>query len=183
MAAPTDRIKGSLLAFLDSVIGSRIDYHALYPCTVAGQGAGGGLELLPDDARMRGAGLGDVPIRTGAPGYVYAVPVKSRVLLGFEAGDPSRPYASLWESATGVDTLTFDGGSESVARTNDATNPGSFFMQVDSVSNELIVSYVPAGIVAPIELFRIAPGSFGDFSALPVPMAGLIIEGNDKLQA
>lgn len=89
-------------------------YHALYPCTVERQDANGLLELTPDDEAMRGGGLGEVPIRHGLPGFTVKVKAGARVLLGFEAGDPKRPYAALWEPGA-VDEISFDGGTNPVA--------------------------------------------------------------------
>ena len=72
-------------------------YHAQYICTVQSQDADGNLDLLPDDERIRGTGLSRVPIRYGIPGVTARVVAGARVTLAFEAGDPSRPFAALWD--------------------------------------------------------------------------------------
>lgn len=76
------------------------------------------LDLLPDDERVRGTGLSNVPIRHGLPGVEVHVVVGSRVLLGYENGDPRRPYAHLWDPSA-IEEIRFDGGTASVARVGD----------------------------------------------------------------
>jgi hypothetical protein len=80
----------------------RLPYHALWPARVVGQDNAGNLELVPDDAAMPGE-VG-VPIRLGLPGCEVKVKPGTRVLLGYEQGDPRKPYASLWEG-TELDEL------------------------------------------------------------------------------
>lgn len=96
-------------------------FHALYPCTVERQDANGLLELTPDDASIRGTGLAAVPIRHGLPGFTVKVKSGARLLLGFEAGDPRRPYAALWEPGA-VEEISFDGGDKPVARSFDTAS-------------------------------------------------------------
>lgn len=100
-----------------------IDTFALYPARVAQQHADGTLELAPDDERLPDASK--VPIRLGIPGASVKVAAGARVLLGFEAGDRRRPYASLWESGSVTElkldatTIVLNGGTAKVARAND----------------------------------------------------------------
>lgn len=76
------------------------------------------LDLLPDDARVRGTGLSRVPIRHGLPGVTVRVVTGSRVLLGFVEADPRKPYASLWQPGS-IEEVSFDGGEASIARVGD----------------------------------------------------------------
>jgi len=94
-------------------------YHALYPCTVEAQAADGTLDLTPDDEAIRGTGLQAVPIRHGLPGVRVKVKQGARLLLGFEAGDPTRPFAALWEPGA-IEEISIDGGTKPVARAGDA---------------------------------------------------------------
>jgi hypothetical protein len=94
-------------------------YHKQYPCTVESQDAAGLLDLTPDDAAMRGDGLGKVAIRHGLPGVTVKVKQGARLLLGFEAGDPRRPYASLWEPGA-IEEISIDGGTKPVCREGDS---------------------------------------------------------------
>ena len=88
-------------------------YLTLYSATVVRQAADGTLDLLPDDIRLQSSGLQGVPIRHGLPGVTVTVPANERVLLGFESGDPARPYAALWHA--GQVTSVQVGGPEPVA--------------------------------------------------------------------
>lgn len=94
----------------------RVDYLALYPARVVSQSAAGLLDLVPDDARV--PACSGVPIRGGIPGVTVTVPAGSRVLLGYEAGDPSRPVATLWDAAE-VTRITINGGTAKAARDGD----------------------------------------------------------------
>lgn len=91
-------------ALLVRQVTSRFDYFASYPSRVVAQNGDGSLELKPDDERF-GPGLARVPMRLGLPGCNVTVKPGSRVLLGFEGGDPARPVAELWDIAN-LDTLT-----------------------------------------------------------------------------
>lgn len=93
-------------------------YLRNYVAVVQRQHSNLSLDLLPDDERVRGTGLSQVPIRHGLPGVEVRVVVGSRVLLGFEDGDPRKPYAHLWDPSA-IEEIRFDGGAASVARVGD----------------------------------------------------------------
>jgi hypothetical protein len=95
--AQQDRLKSSLLGVIRSAF-PQIDFLARYPARVVAQNADGSLELIPDDARI--AAVSKVPIRYGVPGVKATVAPGARVLLGFAGGDPAKPQAELWESAS-----------------------------------------------------------------------------------
>lgn len=83
--------------FLGEVL-KKIDYSRLYPAKVAKQNVDDRtLQLVPDDAKVKGAGLDRVPIRHGYPGADIEIEPGARVRLGFENGDPAKPYAIGWE--------------------------------------------------------------------------------------
>ena len=138
------RVKGSLLRLIEAAVGRRLTYAYLWPCTVAAQAPDGALELLPDDRQVRGSGMSRVYIRHGQPGYETEVPTGARCMVGFEGGDPSRPYVAQWLAGTGVDTITFDGGTEDVARTNDSINVGTI-TATDSMLAPVTFLYTPPG--------------------------------------
>lgn len=75
-------------------------YLGQFTCQVAAQAADGTLDLLPDDPRLRAQGLQAVPIRHGLPGVKVKVAAGARVLLGFDGGDPRKPYAALWHEGS-----------------------------------------------------------------------------------
>ncbi len=98
-------------------ITARVDYLALYPSVVAGQDTDGRLHLVPEDGRL--SSCRGVPIRLGLPGVTVRVANGARVLLGFEAGDPARPVATLWESGS-VTELVVNGATTGAAREGDS---------------------------------------------------------------
>lgn len=112
---------GSTFARIFRGVRRRIDYSRLYPAKVVGQNADKTLQLEPDDALMKGAGLDKVPIRHGLPGVTVTVPPGTRVRFGFEAGDPGRPYAALFESGS-VTAVSLDGGARPLARVGDTVS-------------------------------------------------------------
>ena len=77
-------------------------YSRQYPAKVISQDADGTLHLLPDDDRMRGQGLTQVPMRHGIPGLTVKVAIGEYVNLMFENGDPKRPVAALWPDGSSV---------------------------------------------------------------------------------
>ncbi|AZF88275.1 hypothetical protein [Meiothermus phage MMP7] len=89
----TERLKKSLRVLTRE---PRIDYLALYPAKVLQDHGNMTLDLEPDDARL--PLLVRVPLRVFLPGAYVKVQVGSRVLLGFEGGNPAKPVAYLWEA-------------------------------------------------------------------------------------
>jgi len=182
-AATAGRIKGSLEAIIDAVVGRRLAYHALWPCTVAIQAFDGRLQLVPDDEKIRGLGLGAIIARHGEPGYSAEVPPGSRCLVGFEAGDPSRPYVAQWLRETPVDSVTFDGGTESIARTNDSTTQGS--LTVAQTAPGTVALSFSDGIGSPPVVVALSAPGLATTPITPVVFnfSGVITSGNPKLRA
>ena len=102
MASDYDRIKSGLVAIIRRTVGAfivqRVDFLAAYQCKVVTQNGDGTLELQPDDVRL--PGYSKVPIRYGVPGVSATVAAGARVLLEFAGGDPQKPIATVWESAS-----------------------------------------------------------------------------------
>jgi hypothetical protein len=110
--------KSRLANFIRWVMRDTI-YHGTYECTVERQHDDDSLDLLPDDERVRGTGLSRVELWHGLPGVRVKVVVGSRVLLAFRNGDPTKPYASLWQRGS-IEEISFDGGQSPIARQGDA---------------------------------------------------------------
>jgi CBS-domain-containing membrane protein len=50
------------------------------------------------------------------------VPIGTRVVLGFDAGDPARPVAALWEAGGTATQIAINGSSTKAARDGEAVN-------------------------------------------------------------
>jgi hypothetical protein len=130
--ANADRLKALLTGFIRAVT-RQVDYCARYPCTVAGQNADGTLELVPDSPKF--VGLSKVKYRPGIPGATLTVASGTRVLLGFDNADPSKPYAEGWDQVGTVTELDvnatlikLNSGTNGVARNGDSTTNGTLAM-------------------------------------------------------
>lgn len=93
-----ERWRQNFAELVENLVGRRIDYAQLYPARVVSQKPNGTLEVLPDSLKIRGGGMNNVPIRHGLPGVSVGVSQGARVRIGFENGDPTAPYASLWDT-------------------------------------------------------------------------------------
>lgn len=102
--ADLDRLLDAFKGLVDWATRER-PFLKLYPATVRAQN-GDTVDLDPDDASIKAGGLQGVPLRHGLPGVTLELDVgrRPKVLLGFEGGDPTRPYAALW-SAVGTAKL------------------------------------------------------------------------------
>ncbi|MGB1223782.1 MAG: hypothetical protein ACPHCN_06515 [Mycobacterium sp.] len=174
----------SFKAIVDRILGRRLDMLALYPCRVASQSSSGLLELTPDDARVRGFGLQAVPIRHGLPGFTARVPEGARVRLGWDAGDESRPFALLWDEGD-VTSVTFDGGTQAVARVGDEVRVGKILIsQTPAPALVVTATAFPAtdeGDIA-AEAARVAALAL-PATAFLLDVAAVASEGNEKLLA
>lgn len=89
---------------------AKIDYLALYPSEVFSQESDGALQVFPDNQAI--AKQAGVKLRSPFPHCKVTVVKGARVLLGFEEGDPSKPYCQpSWDSPTGTLTLIEIGSS------------------------------------------------------------------------
>lgn len=94
-----DRMMAPLAALIEKHL-ARTDYHALYPCKVVVQKSDGSLDLKPDSTRI--VAPTGVKFRS-LPGVSVTVQPGARVLLGYEGGDPTKPFASLSEDTSLVE--------------------------------------------------------------------------------
>lgn len=98
-------------AFAD-LVGSffpQIDYLAFYPGTLKAMSTDKTkVDVDPDNKKIL-PGVGSIRLKLGMPGATVDVEPTpgSRVLIGFEEGDPSKPYALLWEQGEHVNHTTF----------------------------------------------------------------------------
>lgn len=100
--ADTDRgIKGAIDAMVKSAMAG-IDYFALYDAKVVSQSSDlASVDVQPIDPRL--PGYGSVPLRHGLPGVKVQVAPGAILRLGWDRGNPSLPFAALWD---GGETVT-----------------------------------------------------------------------------
>lgn len=111
-----DVLKKNLAAFVRSVM-APVDYYALYPAKVVRQDATNLLlELQPDDPRL--PGMQKVPIRLGIPQATAKVSAGARGLVGFEGGDPRKPFWGPWDTTTLLELKIGGTGAQLVALEN-----------------------------------------------------------------
>ena len=146
-------------------ITARVDYHVLYAGTVLAQAADGTVDVRLDSTKM--PGVSGVKIRHGLPGFTCVVPSGARVLVGFEDGSPAKPYVALWESGS-VTSVTFDGGTKSVARVDDTVGCGA--VTATAGGGPVTFTYTPQGGGTPV----VSP---------TLSIEGVITSGNTKLKA
>lgn len=74
---------------------AKFDYFALYQATVKSQSSDWTtVDVQPAKAGV--PGLSNVPLRHGLPGFSAQVSSGATVLVGWDSGNPSKPYACLW---------------------------------------------------------------------------------------
>lgn len=111
-----DRLKRSFFALFKAAV-PRLDYLALYTAKVIQQKTGTNLfDLAPDDSRL--PPMGSVPMRLGIPGATISVRDGETVLVGFENGDPSRPYCALFDGTEHVFRLTLIADTVEIGASN-----------------------------------------------------------------
>lgn len=117
--AHTSSSSSALGRFL-GLIRREIDYTKRYPARVVAKNPDGTIQVMPDDDDVRGTGLDRVRVRSGVPGVVK--PVKgARCLVGFDAGDPTRPYAEGWDGRD-VEEVAIADGEAPAARLGSTVN-------------------------------------------------------------
>jgi hypothetical protein len=133
-----------------------VRFHRLYPGTVELDRGDGTMDVTPDDAEIRGMGLPPLRPRAGLPATKVTADKGARVLVGFEAGNPKRPYIA--EFASGRGTVEID-GSAAVACMNDPIE---------------VLMTGPVGVQATINGYYVQPGTPPVVVPLPgVPLLGL----------
>lgn len=156
---------------------TRLDYALLYPCRILKDYGDNHFDLKPDDTSL--PALTRVPWRAFAPSVKLEVQPNARALLGFEAGDSSKPI--LLEFAAGaIKNLTIPASSNlklggtgavlGVVRTND---------QVD------VTIYVAPSILSKISAIpSLEPQPIGPpLPFVPITVTGVNIGGSSVVKA
>lgn len=178
-----DRIKGALQRLVQAFT-SRIDYLALYPARVVSQ-SGQTVELHPNDARI--PDLTDVPLWHGLPGVEVEVENGANVLLGFRGGDPTRPFAMLWQ-AESLRTLTLTATGEVSISCNEASVSARGDVSVEAKGSAKVKGLtVSIDATQPLSSISIGGSALGVARQTdPVqagPFAGTITMGSLKVKA
>ncbi len=127
-------------------------YHALWPAEVLSQEPDGTLSLRPEGGAL--PQLVGVPLRYPSPGMRSEVAAGARVLVGFEAGDPARPFACAFAPDNAPSTgLTLEAtsiklgasASRGVVRLNDSVGCGSLTATAPSGGGAVVFTYTPEG--------------------------------------
>jgi hypothetical protein len=95
-----------------------IDYFTLYDAKIQSQSSDGKtVDVQPGDARL--PGMSKVPLRNGVAATVCKVVPGTFVRIGWDRGDPSMPYACLWQGGETASEIAIGGsGAQFVALAN-----------------------------------------------------------------
>lgn len=165
----TPSIQTEVVDWFDRTKGQELDLSKLYPCKVVGQSADWlTVDLMPDDAIVRGSGLRNVPIRFGVPGLRPRLKVGARCQLSWEAADPKRPFAALFErdgiiehvthpdDGSGVTIRTTAGGAINIVSDGGEVNIGGDSVNINGPGNGIVCQYDLVSVALPT---AVAPGS------------------------
>lgn len=179
----SDELSNAVGKFVRKVL-RWVPFVRMFPARVVSQAANAGpVDVLPDDAEIKGTGFQGIQLRHGLPGWKVKVPAGARVRLCFDAADAARPFAALWDEGS-VTELAFDGGTKAVARVDDTVNAGRLFAVTQTVSGVPVVVAVyyfdPTSEAWTIVANGVAPPTLPSDGT---PLRGKITSGNTKLLA
>jgi hypothetical protein len=104
-----DRVRAAMFALAQQAASRTgvIDYSRKYPATVVSQ-AGNLIDVQPElvNGKPLLGDMGSVPLWLGVPGARVSGIEGGRVMVGWSGGDPSAPYATLFDGGETPDTLT-----------------------------------------------------------------------------
>ncbi|MBV8929447.1 MAG: hypothetical protein JO152_10025 [Mycobacteriaceae bacterium] len=176
--ASTDRLTAAVESAVRHTT-REVIYHALYPARVVQQRGDGTLEVELADPRM--PHMTGIPIRGSAPGEHVQVRNDARVLIGFEGGDPTKPYAAGWLGNDGVaqswtlEASTIKLGANAtrgVARLNDPIGAGT-----------LTATVLVGGAPVPVQFTYIPLGGAPQPASPTVVLTGKITDASTKATA
>jgi len=146
---------------------SHIDYFAMYDATVNSQsGDYTTVDVTPSDSRL--GGMNSVPLRHGLPGCTVQVPSGLTLRVGWDNGDPQKPFAALWNGGESVTRLQLAGNTDA-ARKGDHSDVGTLTLILTGTT-ALSGTYVdPDGTSTPVT------------SGAGIPLKAKITEGSTKV--
>lgn len=133
----SQRLTGALKNLIRQTIG-HVDFYAHYKAKVLSQSADNKtVDVQPDSPRL--PKMSRIPLRLGVPGVEVKLSPGCYVMVGWDAGDPAKPYAwephgSVLKLTITVGSATFDmdattgivtlnGGTMPIARVGDTAGP------------------------------------------------------------
>lgn len=148
---PDRGIKGAITALVNQAIAG-IDYFALYDAKVVSQSSDGTMvDLQPGDSRL--PGMGSVPLR-GQPGVVAMVAPGSFVRLGWDRGDPSMPYAGLWQGGETLLSYAIGSAADNVITKQD------FAALISAISAATYIPYPSGAPGPPVAIVFVPPTTY-----------------------
>ena len=129
--AQRPRSHGGVFAALARAALPRAIYLGLYPGRVEAQPDERTVDVRLDNGDLFGPGVSGASLRLGLPGASCTIAAGASVLVGWEEGDPSRPYAAQWPGDETVSALNLfaslvtlggSSGAEFVALSNLVAN-------------------------------------------------------------
>jgi hypothetical protein len=137
------RSRGEMLAQgIRKATENAINYSQWYRAKIVSQAADGTVDLLPDDPRVRGAGISRVPILHGIPGLTVKVVPGTYVELFYQNGDPGSPACALAPDGSNVQSVQLQALQE-IAIVAPAIKLGPTAQPTQSnVNGELLMAYI-----------------------------------------
>jgi hypothetical protein len=155
-----DRVKASIAAVVEALVGVRLDLRTPYGARVEAQNADGTLDVVPDSPRI--PAMTRVRVIYGVPGCSAKFRRGARVVVEFLDGDQTRPIVRGWESAA-VEEVTFDADTVRLA---DGDRP--LVREGDP-----IVAILTPGNATTIVTGKVASG---------LPITGYVLKGSSKVR-
>lgn len=159
-------IKEAIIAIAQQAIAG-IDYYALYDAKVVSQSSDGTkVDVQPLDSRL--PGMSSVPLCPGIPGTTMKVASGSFLRVGWSGGNPTLPYAAIWNGNETVTRISIAGDTDA-ARKGDDVNGGTVTGMAPPGGGAVLFTYTPYG------------GEPGSPSATLVLNGGQITGGSSKI--
>lgn len=181
------QIVEELSAFVERKL-RKLRLAKLFPGTVKSQDPTSlSVDVQPDDPGELGSGgFSGLALALGLPGFRVKLPAGVKLRQWWDAWDPSRPLAGLFDQDCPVTEVAFDGGTQAVARVDDTVHAGSVLV-VQHAGSLAIITFqafpgTSAGDAAAQAAFSSALGS-GHIAFLATLSDGRITSGNTKLKA
>lgn len=163
-----------LIAELSAFVGRKLRkllLAKLYPGTVRSQNASTlSVDVQPDDPGELGqSGFSDVQLALGLPGFKVKLPAGVKLRQWWDAWDPSRPFAGLFDQGCPVTEVAFDGGTKSAAGVGDSVDCGE-------------ISGVAPGGGGPVTFTYQPPDGSPPIVSTSIRISGVINSGTTKLK-